>query len=93
MELWDAYYANGTLAGFDLIRGEAIPEGFYHQVCNSVIKHEDGTYLMMQRSLEKEILPGKWEIGQQQKACNKKMPKTKGLETEKENENGNRTVA
>ncbi len=63
MELWDAYYANGTLAGFDLVRGEVIPEGFYHLVCNSVIKHEDGTYLMMQRSFEKEILPGKWEIG------------------------------
>lgn len=63
MELWDAYHADGTLAGFDLIRGETIPEGFYHLVCNTVIKHEDGTYLMMQRSLEKEILPGKWEIG------------------------------
>ena len=63
MELWDAYYADGTLAGFDLIRGEAIPEGYYHLVCNTVIKHTDGDYLLMQRSFEKEILPGKWEIG------------------------------
>ncbi len=27
MELWDAYYADGSLAGRDLIRGEPIPEG------------------------------------------------------------------
>ena len=25
MELWDAYKADGALAGFDLIRGEKIP--------------------------------------------------------------------
>ena len=63
MELWDAYREDGTLAGFDLIRGEQIPEGYYHLVCNSVVKHTDGTYLMMRRSFEKEILPGEWEMG------------------------------
>lgn len=63
MELWDAYNADGTLAGFDLVRGENIPERYYHLVCATVIRHEDGDYLLMQRSFEKEILPGKWEIG------------------------------
>jgi len=63
MELWDAYKADGTLAGFDIIRGENIPESYYHLVCEAVIQHTDGEYLLMQRSFEKEIYPGKWEVG------------------------------
>ena len=63
MELWDAYDAEGKLAGFDIVRGEKVPEGYYHLVCEAVICHEDGDYLLMQRSFEKEIYPGKWEIG------------------------------
>ncbi len=63
MELWDAYKADGTLAGFELVRGEKIPTGFFHMVCEAVIQHVDGDYLLMQRSFEKEIYPGAWEIG------------------------------
>lgn len=63
MELWDAYKADGTLAGFDLIRGEKIPMGFFHMVCEAVIQHVDGDYLLMQRSFEKEVYSGAWEIG------------------------------
>ena len=63
MELWDAYGAEGKMAGFDIVRGEKVPEGYYHLVCEAVIRHEDGDYLLMQRSFEKEIYPGKWEIG------------------------------
>jgi 8-oxo-dGTP pyrophosphatase MutT (NUDIX family) len=63
MELWDAYNANGTLAGFELIRGDKIPANYYHLVCEAVIRHRDGEYLLMQRSFEKDISPGKWEIG------------------------------
>jgi len=63
MELWDAYKADGTLAGFDLVRGEKIPAGYFHMVCEAVIQHADGDYLLMQRSFEKEISPGAWEIG------------------------------
>ncbi len=63
MEFWDAYKADGTLAGFDLIRGEKIPMGFFHMVCEAVIQHVDGDYLLMQRSFEKDIYPGAWEIG------------------------------
>lgn len=63
MELWDAYKADGTLAGFDIIRGEKIPNNIYHLVCEAVIRHTDGDYLLMRRSFEKEIHPGKWEIG------------------------------
>lgn len=63
MELWDAYKVDGTLAGFDLVRGEKIPAGYFHMVCEAVIQHVDGDYLLMQRSFEKEIYPGAWEIG------------------------------
>jgi len=63
MELWDAYYSDGSLAGFDLIRGEEIPENIYHMVCEAVIQHTDGQYLLMQRDYNKDILPGYWEIG------------------------------
>ena len=30
MELWDAYYRDGTLANRTLVRGELVPEGLYH---------------------------------------------------------------
>ncbi len=63
MELWDAYNLDGTLAGFDLVRGEKIPMGYFHMVCEAVIQHVDGEYLLLQRSYNKEIYPGKWEIG------------------------------
>lgn len=31
-EVWDAYDVQGNLLGFDLYRGEPIPEGVYHLV-------------------------------------------------------------
>ncbi|MBE6936212.1 MAG: NUDIX domain-containing protein [Ruminococcaceae bacterium] len=61
MELWDALYKDGTLAGRDLVRGEPVPEGLYHLVCEILVRHTDGTYLMMRRDLEKEEYPGYWE--------------------------------
>ena len=63
MELWDAYNSDGTLAGVDLIRGKKIPLNYFHMVCEAVIQHIDGDYLLMQRAYNKEIYPGKWEIG------------------------------
>ena len=36
MEIWDAYYPNGTLAGCNLVRGKPIPNGF-HQIGQSII--------------------------------------------------------
>lgn len=63
MELWYAYNEDGTLAGFDLIRGEGIPSNYFHLVSEAVIQHTDGDYLLMQRSFEKENFPAIWEIG------------------------------
>ena len=53
MELWDAYNA-----GFEkientlLVRREKIPDGLFHLVCDILVKHTDGTYLLMQRNLK-----------------------------------------
>lgn len=61
-EIWDAYNKDGTLAGFDLIRGEKIPNGIYHLVCQIIVRHKDGSFLVMQRDFNKKICPGMYEI-------------------------------
>lgn len=61
MELWDAYLEDGTKAGKDLIRGEEIPEGLFHIVCEVLVRHVDGDFLLMQRDLGKATHAGDWE--------------------------------
>ncbi len=58
MEIWDAYREDGTMAGCDLVRGRAIPKGLYHLVGEIIVKHKDGSYLLMQRDWRKENYPG-----------------------------------
>ncbi|MBQ5973083.1 MAG: NUDIX domain-containing protein [Oscillospiraceae bacterium] len=58
MELWDAYRRDGTPAGTELVRGEPIPEGLYHIVCEALIRHADGDYLLMRRDPRKDLFPG-----------------------------------
>ncbi|MBR4236329.1 MAG: NUDIX domain-containing protein [Clostridia bacterium] len=61
MERWDAYYRDfKKAADVTLIRGEKIPEGLFHLVCEIIVKHADGSYLVMQRDKRKH-LGGKWE--------------------------------
>ena len=61
MEIWDAYFQDGTPAGCTLVRGEPIPAGLYHLVCEILVRHADGDYLLMQRDLRKKGYPGCWE--------------------------------
>lgn len=61
MEIWDGYLEDGTLAGMDLIRGKEIPKGLLHLVCEIIVCHEDGDYLLMQRDFAKETYPGLYE--------------------------------
>ena len=50
MEVWDAYDAQfNRVEGVTLIRGEAIPAGLFHLVCDIIVKHTDGTYLLRSR--------------------------------------------
>ena len=61
MEIWDGYYADGTLAGVDIVRGEPLPEGIYNLVCEILVRHTDGDYLLMRRDLCKPAFPGYYE--------------------------------
>ena len=61
MELWDAYDREGRVTGGTLVRGEAIPEGLHHLVCEALVRHADGSYLCMQRDFRKPAYPGCWE--------------------------------
>lgn len=61
MEIWDGYLKNGSLAGMDLIRGEKIPNGIYHLVCDVLVRHADGDYLLMKRDLSKPNYGGYYE--------------------------------
>lgn len=61
MELWDAYDRNlNKIKDMTLIRGERIPEGIFHLVCDIIVKHTDESYLLMQRDSRKHF-GGMWE--------------------------------
>ena len=61
MEVWDLYYPDGTPTGREMVRGEPIPEGLCHLVGEVLVRHTDGDYLLMRRSLTKSMFPGCWE--------------------------------
>lgn len=52
-ELWDAYDREGNLLGFDLVRGEPVPEGAYHVVVEVLAVTNDGRILLTQRHPDK----------------------------------------
>ena len=61
-EIWDAYDRHfNKVDGVDLIRGEPIPEGLYHLVGEIIVRHIDGTCLLMRRDLRKHF-GGFWEL-------------------------------
>lgn len=61
MEIWDAYDENfKKISGVTLIRGEMIPDGVFHLVCDVIVRHTDGDYLLMQRDRRKHF-GGMWE--------------------------------
>ena len=61
-ELWDAYDKKfNKIENTTLVRGEAIPDGIYHLVSEVIVKHTDGSYLLMQRDLRKHH-GGEWEV-------------------------------
>ena len=60
MEIWDLYDEQGQKTGETWERGRAreIPEGRYHIVCDILIRHQDGEFLLTLRDPEKDIYPG-----------------------------------
>lgn len=61
MELWDGYFKDGSKANITLIRGNPIPKGLFHLVSEVLVRHVDGTYLLMQRDNGKKAYPGYFE--------------------------------
>lgn len=61
MELWDAYDQYGNQTGETLVRGEEIPPGRYHMVCEVLVRHADGSILCMKRASTKPNYPGFFE--------------------------------
>ena len=55
MELWDLYNACRELTGRDHVRGEEIPQGYYHLVVHVWIRNRKGEYLISQRSADRPI--------------------------------------
>lgn len=52
-ELWDAYDREGNLLGYDLVRGEPVPEGVYHLVVEIYPVTRDGRILVTRRHPDK----------------------------------------
>ena len=63
MELWDAYDVSfNKIEGITLVRGEesTFHDDIFHLVCDILVKHVDGTYLLMKRDPRKHY-GGMWE--------------------------------
>jgi len=61
MELWDLYTEDRAPTGKTHIRGEEIPEGYYHLVVHVWIKNSKGQYLISQRSASRPFSALMWE--------------------------------
>lgn len=61
MEKWDLYTKYREKTGKEHIRGEELPEGFYHLVVHVWIRNSKGEYLISQRSASRPTFPLMWE--------------------------------
>lgn len=61
MEIWDLYTKYREKTGREHIRGETIPEGFFHLVVHVWIRNPKGEYLISQRSANRPTFPLMWE--------------------------------
>lgn len=61
MEKWDLYTCDRRLTGLEHIRGEKIPQGYFHLVVQVWIRNSGGEYLISQRSASRKKHPLMWE--------------------------------
>lgn len=61
MEIWDLYNKHREITGKEHIRGEKIPEGYYHLVVHVWIRNKYGKYLISQRAANRPTCPLMWE--------------------------------
>ena len=60
MELWDLYNEKRELIGKTHVRGEKIPDGYYHLAVHVWIRNSKGEYLIGQRSADRSKFPLMW---------------------------------
>lgn len=60
MEIWDLYDEQGRKTGetWERSRAREIPEGKFHIVCDILIRHRDGEFLLTRRDPDKDVYPG-----------------------------------
>lgn len=58
VEIWDLYDAQGEKTGKTMIRGEAIPVGFYHIGVHIWPMNDKGELLIQRRSMGVQWKPG-----------------------------------
>ncbi len=63
MEIWDLYDEDGNKTGetWERARADEMPAGRRHIVCDILIRHTDGDFLLTLRDPRKESHPGCWE--------------------------------
>ena len=62
MEIWDLYDQHRNLTGKTMVRGEPVPEGFYHLVIHVCIFDSEGRMLIQQRQPFKPNWSGMWDL-------------------------------
>lgn len=60
-EIWDLYDANKNQTGKYHMRGNPIPEKYYHLVVHVWLRNSEGKYLIAQRAPHRESNPLMWE--------------------------------
>ncbi|MFR5876633.1 MAG: NUDIX hydrolase [Eubacterium sp.] len=61
MEIWDLYTENRVLTGKKHIRGNELPDDYYHLVVHVWIKNKEGKFLISQRAKTRPTFPLMWE--------------------------------
>ena len=62
MERWDLYDENRRPTGEIMLRGQAVPEGWYHLTVDLLFLNSRGETLLQRRAKEKEICPDVWSF-------------------------------
>lgn len=65
MELWDVYDCEGNKTGKKIYRenrDDILLEGEYFMVTHIIIRNSKNEFLLQKRSIDKEIMPGEWDI-------------------------------
>jgi len=62
MEFWDLYDINRELTGKTIVRGDQIPEGFYHLVVHVCLFNSKNQMLIQQRQPFKKGCSNMWDL-------------------------------